>query len=138
VAGAAHGKPPPAAYSQYFFPVRQITPLYRNFFQLAKHPASDIYKAQGKKQTRNEKGGEPIMLLVNIGKSMAMLVAGSFAGFLFVLLLPFAWIVAGLVIFAKQLAGGLVSRAHLSFEWRPLESYLVGRRNRKVNKDGKR
>jgi len=71
------------------------------------------------------------MTMTTLGKNAIMMVGGSFVGLLYVLLLPFAWIVAALVIIAKQLVGGLVSKSHSSFGWRPVESYLAGRRNKK-------
>jgi len=70
----------------------------------------------------------------NIGKNVVMLVAGSFVGLLYVLLLPFAWIVAALVIIAKQLTGGLLAMTNTSFGWRPIEAYLAGRRQKKSMK----
>jgi len=77
------------------------------------------------------------MVVANVGKNAVMMVAGSFVGLLYVLLLPFAWIVAALVIIAKQLAGGLVSKTNASFGWRPIESYLAGRRSKQnANKEG--
>lgn len=74
------------------------------------------------------------MIIANIGKNVVMLVAGSFVGLLYVLLLPFAWIVAALVIIAKQLVGGLLSTTNTSFGWRPIEAYLAGRRQKKSMK----
>jgi hypothetical protein len=78
------------------------------------------------------------MVKENVGRNAVMLVAGPFVGLLYVVLLPFAWIAAALVIIAKQLAGGLVSRTHASFGWRPVESYLAGRRNKKAGSRDKR
>jgi len=76
------------------------------------------------------------MVMENAGKNAVILVAGPFVGLLYVVLLPFAWIVAALVIISKQLAGVLASKTHSSFGWRPIESYLAGRRNKKAaNKD---
>lgn len=76
------------------------------------------------------------MVMENLGKNAVMLVAGPFIGLLYVVLLPFAWIVAAFVIIAKQLAGVLASKTQSSFGWRPIESYLAGRRNKKTgNKD---
>ncbi len=72
------------------------------------------------------------MVMANAGKNAVMLAAGPFVGLLYVVLLPFAGIVAAFVIIAKQLAGGLVSQTHASFGWRPVESYLAGRRNKKT------
>ena len=74
------------------------------------------------------------MVTANIGNNAVMLVVGPFVGLLYVLLLPFAGIVAALVIIAKQLAGGLLAMTNTSFGWRPIEAYLAGRQQKK---DGK-
>lgn len=70
----------------------------------------------------------------NIGKNAVLLVAGAFVGLLYVLALPFAWIVAALVIITKQLVGGLLAMSNISFGWRPIEAYLAGRRQKKSGK----
>ncbi len=78
------------------------------------------------------------MDMANVGKNAVMLVVGPLLGLLYVVLLPFAWIVASLVIIAKQLAGLVVATTHSSFGWRPIESYLAGRRNKKNAKNDKK
>ena len=62
-----------------------------------------------------------------------MLLAGPLVGLLYVVLLPFAWIVAAAVIITKQAIHGLVSLAtkSTSFGWRPIEAYLAGKRKGK-------
>lgn len=73
------------------------------------------------------------MVLYNVGKTAVMLTGGAIAGFLYVLLLPFAWIVAAAVIVMKRTAEGVVSVAAKStgFGWRPIEAYLTGKKKKK-------
>lgn len=65
------------------------------------------------------------------GKDAAMMAAGPVIGLLYVLVLPFAWFVAAIVIIAKQITGILATTKHSSFGWRPVESYLAGKRTKK-------
>ena len=70
------------------------------------------------------------MLFVNVVKQSFLLIAGAIVGGLFVLLLPSAWIVAGLVMFAKMVVDMAVAVAerNAGFGWRPLQAYLTGRK----------
>lgn len=70
---------------------------------------------------------------VSFLRMAVMLVAGSIAGLLYVLLLPIAWTVAAVVIIAKRIVEGLftLSARTGTFGWRPIEAYLAGRRDRK-------
>jgi hypothetical protein len=72
-------------------------------------------------------------MILNGGKVLFTLAAGSILGFLYVLLLPFAWIVAAAVILTKRMVEGLAGAAAKStaFGWRPIESYLTGKKNKK-------
>ncbi len=73
------------------------------------------------------------MVLQNVGKTAVMLTGGAIAGFLYVILLPFAWIVAAAVIVMKRMAQGVLGGAAKStgFGWRPIESYLTGKKKKK-------
>jgi hypothetical protein len=77
------------------------------------------------------------MLLYNGGKVLVTMAAGSVLGFLYVLLLPFAWIVAAAVIITKRMVEGLAGAAAKStaFGWRPIESYLTGKKKKKADKE---
>jgi len=76
------------------------------------------------------------MPVTNILKQSMLLIAGAFAGGLFVLLLPTAWIVVGLFMLAKMLVNRmvLVADRNAGFGWRPLQGYLAGRKAK--NKSG--
>ena len=73
------------------------------------------------------------MLLYNVGKTAVMLAGGAIMGFLYVLLLPFAWTVAAVVIIMKRIVDTLVTVATKStaFGWRPVEAYLTGKKKKK-------
>lgn len=75
-------------------------------------------------------------MLKNVVKQSFLLAAGALAGMLFVLLLPYAWAIAGLIVIAKVLAERLVLAAerNAGFGWRPLQSYLTGRKSKKTVK----
>ena len=65
-----------------------------------------------------------------------LLLAAPAIGLLFILLLPFAWLVAGAVMFAWKAAVVLIKAAgrSISFGWRPVEAYLAGRRRTRTRR----
>lgn len=73
------------------------------------------------------------MLLYDGGKILVTMAAGSVLGFLYVLLLPIAWIIAAAVIIMKQLAVAVagVAAKSTAFGWRPIEAYLTGKKKQK-------
>lgn len=73
------------------------------------------------------------MLLYDGGKVLVTMAAGSVLGFLYVLLLPAAWIIAAAVILTKQLVAGVagVTARSTAFGWRPIEAYLTGKKKKK-------
>jgi len=79
------------------------------------------------------------MLLVNIVKQSFMLIAGAFVGGLLILVLPYAWIVAGLVMASKMLFDKMVAavESNAGFGWRPLQGYLTGRKEKRKSRDSK-
>lgn len=76
------------------------------------------------------------MLLYDGGKILVTMAAGSVLGFLYVLLLPVAWIVAAILIIMKRIIVGIagVTAKSTAFGWRPIESYLTGKK-KKANKE---
>jgi len=77
------------------------------------------------------------MLLVSIVKQSFLLLIGALAGGFFILLLPYAWIVAGLIVLTKVLVDRLASTAerNAGFGWRPLQAYLTGRKAKRKAAD---
>ncbi len=73
------------------------------------------------------------MLVFNIMKHSFLLVLGALAGGLLILMLPYAWIAASVVMLIKLAIDGLLSLAerNAGFGWRPLQSYLTGRKEKK-------
>ncbi|OGW36929.1 MAG: hypothetical protein A2010_10305 [Nitrospirae bacterium GWD2_57_9] len=73
------------------------------------------------------------MVPYNGGKVIVMMAAGSILGLLYVLLLPLAWIVAAPVLLMKKIVVSLADLAERSAAvgWRPMESYLTGKKNKK-------
>ena len=73
------------------------------------------------------------MIAYNIGRTMVMMIGGAAAGLLYVLLLPFLWIGAAVVLLAKRSFEVLMNVAAKStgFGWRPVESYLTGKDKKK-------
>ncbi len=76
------------------------------------------------------------MVLFDIAKHSLLLIGGALAGILYVLVIPYVWIVAGIVMLGKRAVGGLVSVAqeNSSFEWRPRQSYFTGRKEKRRRK----
>ncbi len=76
------------------------------------------------------------MVLFDITKHSLLLIGGALAGILYVLVIPYVWIVAGIVMLGKRAVGGLVSVAqgNSSFEWRPRQSYFTGRKEKRRGK----
>ncbi|OGW42455.1 MAG: hypothetical protein A2010_17315 [Nitrospirae bacterium GWD2_57_9] len=73
------------------------------------------------------------MLLYDGGRVLVTMAAGSVLGFLYVLLLPVAWIIAATVILMQRLVAGLagVAARSTAFGWRPREAYLTGKKKKK-------
>lgn len=73
------------------------------------------------------------MVLYDGGKVLITMAAGSILGFLYVLLLPVAWIVAAIFIIMKRIVAGLagITARSTAFGWRPIESYLTGKKKKK-------
>ena len=73
------------------------------------------------------------MVLVKVVKQLFFLVIGAVVGGLFVLVLPYAWFVAGLIVIAKLLADRMlvIAERNAGFGWRPLQAYLTGRKAKK-------
>jgi len=82
-----------------------------------------------------QKGGQD-MLFANIVKQSFLLIAGALIGGIFIILLPYAWIVAGLIVIASVLLDRLaiVAERNAGFGWRPLQAYLTGRKEKRKSK----
>lgn len=67
------------------------------------------------------------------------LVAGPALGLVFAVFLPFIGIAMALMLLGGKIVDGLVSAATgaVTFGWRPIESYLTGRRKKKSSRDKK-
>ncbi len=76
------------------------------------------------------------MLVYEIMKNSLLAMGGACVGILLVLFLPYAWIFAGIAQFGKLAVKGAVSLADRSssFEWRPLQSYFTGRKEKRRRK----
>jgi len=68
-----------------------------------------------------------------------MLMAGPILGLVFAIFLPFIGIVMTLGQVAKKLGQGVaeVASASMSFGWRPIEAYLIGRKKKKAAREKK-
>jgi len=95
-----------------------------------------IYWEVGKGRTVEMAGrgvltGDASSTFVRIPATL-MALAAPVIGLLYVLLMPFAWMAALLVIIVKTVAVGLarMTARSLSFGWRPIEAYLAGRRKK--------
>jgi hypothetical protein len=68
-----------------------------------------------------------------------MLIAGPVIGLLYVISLPFIAIATVATLAAGKVVNGLLSLAgtSLSFEWRPREAYLAGKKKKKDKKESK-
>ena len=66
-----------------------------------------------------------------------MLMAAPLIGLVFAVFLPFIGIVMTLGLVGKRLVQGLESAAagSMSFGWRPIESYLAGRKRKKETRE---
>lgn len=64
------------------------------------------------------------------------LILGPIVGFVYVVFLPFIGVVMVTVLTLRRVAGSLFSllRTVATFGWRPLESYLAGRKKHPKNK----
>ena len=80
------------------------------------------------------------MLLYDGGKILVTMAAGSVLGFLYVLLLPVAWIVAAILIIMKRIIVGIagVTAKSTAFGWRPIEAYLTGKKKKKQTRRSRR
>jgi len=68
----------------------------------------------------------------NVLKTIGSVVAAPFIGLAYVIILPFAFALA-LVGIALNSLFSLAGKS-MSFGWRPMESYLAGKRKRKAEK----
>ncbi len=65
-----------------------------------------------------------------------LLLAAPLIGLLFILLMPLAWMIAGVALLARKAAVVLFRAAvkSISFGWHPVEAYLAGRRSKRTRK----
>lgn len=81
----------------------------------------------------------------HILKSVGKIAAAPFIGLAYIVMLPvgfFAALAVGVVNLAMKGAASIAGKS-MAFEWRPVEAYLAGRKNRektsaKAEKDGKK
>jgi hypothetical protein len=68
-----------------------------------------------------------------------MLIAGPVIGLFYVIALPFIGIATLASLAVGKIVNGLLSLVgtSLSFEWRPMESYLAGKKKKKDKKESK-
>lgn len=66
----------------------------------------------------------------NINKRV-MVVAGPVIGLLFAVAFPFIGIAALLTAVTRRVVGPATTPAYATFGWRPSESYLAGKKNKK-------
>ncbi len=80
------------------------------------------------------------MVLYDGGKILVTMAAGSILGLVYVLVLPFAWIVAAIVILSKRVVHGLAGSTakSTSFGWDPTEAYLTGKKKADKEKSDKK
>ncbi len=71
--------------------------------------------------------------------SAAMLAAGPVLGLLFAVFLPFIGIAMTVSLICRKAAEGVTNAAagSFSFGWRPIESYLAGRKRKKEEREKK-
>jgi hypothetical protein len=71
------------------------------------------------------------------GKALVALMFGPLIGLLYIICLPFIAIATVMVLGIRKVIGGLFNLlAHLmSFEWRPAETYLAGKKKAKKKND---
>ncbi len=71
--------------------------------------------------------------------SAAMLAAGPVLGLLFAVFLPFIGIAMTVSLICRKVAEGVTNAAagSFSFGWRPIESYLAGRKRKKEEREKK-
>ncbi len=76
------------------------------------------------------------MPLFNVVLQPLLLLGGAFIGALLIFSLPFAWLIAGIVLLPRMALNALTSsaRRNASFGWRPLESYFTGKKNKRSRK----
>ncbi len=69
----------------------------------------------------------------------AMLAAGPVLGLIFAIFLPFIGIVMTVGMIVSKVVEGVtsVAAASISFGWRPIESYLAGRKQKKAEREKK-
>lgn len=68
-----------------------------------------------------------------------MLLAGPLLGLLFAVFLPFIGIAMSIKVAASKVVDGIASAAagSMTFGWRPVESYLSGRKGRRASRAAK-
>lgn len=82
-------------------------------------------------------GGNETMYLK--APSVAMLAAGPVLGLVFAVFLPMIAIVMALALVIRKLGEGVreAAAASMTFAWRPIESYLTGRKQKKAAREQK-